>query len=118
MMLCEVMISALVSDPTVWVVLRSLSGLLKGAVDDDESDDRNEIWAAGEFGRGVMSLEGRMALGGEIEGTASLMADDKGSICCFSWIDPTILSSRSGVMCVSFPRLVASNEGCFRVEPC
>ena len=43
MMLCEVMISALVSDPTVWVVLRSLSGLLKGAVDDDESDDRSEI---------------------------------------------------------------------------
>lgn len=53
-----------------------------------------------------------------MEGTASLMVGDKGSICCFSWIEPTILSSRIGVMRVSLPRLVASKEGCFRLEPC
>ena len=40
MMLCDVTSSALVSEPTVWVLLRSLAGLLSGAVEEEDSDDR------------------------------------------------------------------------------
>ena len=59
----------------------------------------------GDWGRGVMSVEGRTV------GTASTMVGDSGSTgSCFSCIDSTIFSNRKGDMRVSFPRLVA-NEG-------
>lgn len=81
MMLWEVRISALVSDPHVCAPLMSLSGLLMGAVDDEESDERKDMFMVGDVGRGVMSVDGMT------EGTAPTMVDDSGSISCFSCIE-------------------------------
>ena len=42
MLCCEFKHSALVSEFIVCAILRSLSGLLKGAVDVEESDERSD----------------------------------------------------------------------------
>ena len=78
MMLCDVRSSALVSEPTVCVVLRSLSGLLRGAVEVDESEERNGTWTLGDLGRGVISVDGISS------GTASTMVGESGAMACFS----------------------------------
>ena len=57
-MLCELWHSALVSDPTVCVALLSLSGLLIGAVEDEESDDRKGACMVGEAGLATVSVDG------------------------------------------------------------
>jgi len=100
-MLCALRSSALVSDPTVWVVLRSLSGLLRGAVDAEESEDLMGACAVGDAGRGVMLVEGIA------DGTASTIMGDRGSMSCFSCIEETIFAIRNDEMCFSVPRLVA-----------
>lgn len=68
-------------------------------MDDDESDERKGACIVGEFGRGVMSLEGNKG------GIASEIVGESGPICCLSWIDTTIFSRPSDVMCFSLPRL-------------
>jgi len=71
-MLWEVRSSALVSEQTVCVVLRSLSGLLNGAVEDEESEERNGAFMVGDVGRGVMSADGITI------GMASAMVGERG----------------------------------------
>ncbi len=48
--------SALVSDPAFSRALQSLSGLLRGAVDAEESEEREEVWIEGDAGRSVASV--------------------------------------------------------------
>ena len=100
-MLCDCISSALVLESTESVALRSLSGLLIGTVEVEDSDERRGAWRVGDFGRGVMSAEGM------VSGNAAVMAGESGAISCFSFIDSIILSRRNGVMCFSLPRLVA-----------
>jgi len=102
--------SALVSEPMVWIVLLSVSGLLIGAVEDEESEERNGASMVGEVGRGVMSVESNTA------GMASEMLGDKGPISCLSLIEQTIFSKPNEVMCFSFPRDAAMVVGGFRFE--
>lgn len=100
-MLCDWMSSALVSEFTVSVTLRSLSGLLIGMVEEEDSDERRAAWTVRDSGRGVISVEGM------ISGKASIIAGESGAMSCFSFMDSIILSSLNGVMCFSLPRLVA-----------
>ena len=91
--------SALVSDPTVCVALLSLSGLLIGAVEDEESDDRKGACIVGEAGLEVVSVDASNA------GIAPARVGESGSSDCRSCIDVTIFSRPQGVMCLSLPRL-------------
>ncbi len=72
-----------------------------GAVEDEESEERNGAFMEGDVGRGVMSVDGNTA------GIALAMVDERRSMCCLSWIDTTIFSRSNEVMCLSFPRLAA-----------
>jgi len=92
--------SALVSDPAFSKTLQSLSGLLRGAVDAEEPEERREVCVEGDAGRGVASVHGG------IGGIASVIDDGNGhgSPSC-SWMDETIFSRSIDVMCFSFPRL-------------
>ena len=80
MTLCELGTSALVSEPTVCCTLSSLSELLRGAVDAEESDDWN----------GALMLEttrGMMLVGGGtvgIGGIAFAMLGERGVMSCLS----------------------------------
>lgn len=73
--------SALVSDPNLGAVLLSLSTLLIGAVEEDDSEEWRGTCTVGEAGRGVMSVDGK------IVGTASAIVGDNGSKPCFSLIE-------------------------------
>lgn len=55
------------------VVLLSLSGLLKGAVDEDDSEEWSGTLMVGDCGRGVMSVDVKT------DGTASAIVGDNGS---------------------------------------
>ncbi len=92
--------SALVSDPAFSRALQSLSGLLRGAVDAEESEEREEVWIEGDAGRSVASVHSR------IGGMASVIDDGNGhgSSSC-SWMEETIFSRSIDVICFSFPRL-------------
>ena len=92
--------SALVSDPVVSRMLQSLAGLLRGAVDAEDSEEWIEVRIEGEAGRGVISVHGG------IGGIASVIDDGNGhgSSSC-SCIRETIFSRSIDVMCFSFPRL-------------
>ena len=89
------------SELIVRVALFSLSGLLMGAVDEEESEDRNGAFIVGDTGRGVISVEGR------IDGIASDILGERGPISCLSLIEDTIFSKPSEVICFSLPREVA-----------
>ena len=97
--LWEVMSSALVSDPTVCLELCSLPGLLSGAVDEEDSEDRRGACIEGDAGRGVMSVEGMSV------GTALAMDGESGSIFFCSLIESTICSSRNEEIGFSRPLL-------------
>lgn len=97
--------SALVSEPTTCVTLFSLSGLLTGAVDEEESEERNGAFIVGDVGLGVMSREGSTA------GMASEMLGERGPISGLSLIEYTIFSKPKDVMCFSLPREFATIVG-------
>ena len=90
------------SELIVCCALLSLSGLLKGAVDEEEPEDGKGALMVGDAGRGVISMEGG------IGGIASAMLGERGVISCLSWIEWTILSRPKEVMCLSFPLLFDS----------
>lgn len=73
--------SALVSEPTTCAPLFSLSGLLTGAVDEEESEERNGAFIVGDVGLGVMSREGSTA------GIASEMLGERGPMSGLSLIE-------------------------------
>lgn len=83
------------------MTLLSLSGLLVGAVDDEESDDRYGAFSVGEVGRGIVSVEGI------IEGMAFVIVGERGAIACLSLTEQIIFSKPSDVMCFSRPREAA-----------
>lgn len=107
-MLCELGPSALVSEPTVCCALLSLSGLLRGAVDEEESEERKGALMVGDTARGVISVGG---LGNG--GIASAILGERGAISCLSWIEWTIFSRPKEVMCFSFPLLLDSVDSGF-----
>ena len=81
--------------------LRSLPGLLRGAVDADDSEECMELCSEGDVGRGVRSVVCRT-------GGIALVIDagnghGRSSCSCMS---DTIFSRWTEVMCFSFPRLV------------
>lgn len=95
-------VAALVSEPTVCCALLSLSGLLRGAVDEEESEERKGALMAGDAARGVAVVDGG------IGGIASAILGERGAISCLSWIEWTIFSRPKEVMCFSFPLLLDS----------
>ena len=112
MTLCEIGPSALVSEPTVCCALLSLSGLLRGAVDEEESEERKGALMVGDTARGVISVDG---LGNG--GIASAILGERGAISCLPWIEWTIFSRPKEVMCFSFPLLLDSTgSGCGEVS--
>lgn len=96
------------SDPTVCLELFSLPGLLRGAVDEEDSEDRRGACIVGDAGRGVMSVEGRVV------GTASAMDGESGSTFCCSLIESTIFSRRNEEMCFSRPLLTPVADSVLR----
>lgn len=62
------------SDAAVFLVLLSLSEPLKGAVDEDDSDEWKGALTMGELDFGVTSVEGKTW------GTASVIEGDNGAI--------------------------------------
>lgn len=99
--LWELGISALVSEPTVCCVLLSLSGLVRGAVEEeDESEERKGALNVLGAPRGVISVDRGTG------GIASAMLGERGTISCLSWIEWTIFSRPKDVMCFSFPLLL------------
>ena len=48
-----------------------------------------------------------MSVDGNTAGMASAIVGESGPICCLSWIETTIFSRPSDVMCFSLPRLAA-----------
>ena len=107
--LCEVISSALVSEPTVCIAPRSLSGLLRGLVDDEESEKRSGACVVGDAARGVIFVDGNVA------GTASAIEGDNGSNSFFSLMLNIIFSNPSEVMCFSVPLLVLLIDSVLRV---
>lgn len=78
---CAVMDSVLVSEPTTCVELASLSGLLRGAVEEEESEERKGAFIVGDVDWGAMSIEGR------IVGMASEMLGERGPMSGLSLIE-------------------------------
>lgn len=110
MTLWEVMSSALVSDPTVWVADRLLSGLLAGAVEVELSEESRGTAEAGDWWRSVLcAIDGT-------DGDASAIDGDNGSRSFFSLMLRTIFSKPSDVMCFSVPLLRLSIESCLRTR--
>ena len=96
--------STLVSEPTVWVALLSLSGLLIAAVEDEESDDRCGARRICEVGSGEAS-----AVNGDdiIFGMASEILGESGVIFDLYLTEHIIFSKPKEVICFSRPREVA-----------
>ena len=105
MTLWEVNSSALVSESKVRAALRSLSGLLKGTVDEEESDDRRGTLVV----TALLMLE-RAPNSCDCEGTALTMLGERAVMLCFSLIDSTIFSNRNGDMRLCLAR--HGTEGC------
>lgn len=103
--LWEVISSELVAEPLNGPPSFEL-GLLKGAVEDEESEGCRVNFRAGEEDRGVISVVGISPVEGSEVGTASTIDGDSGSISFLSLIEITIFSSPSDVMCFSRPLLL------------
>lgn len=99
--------SALVSEPTVCCALLSLSELLRGAVDEEEFEERKGALMVGDAARGVISVDGGFG------GIASAILGERGAISCLSWIEWTIFSRPREVICFSFPLLLDSEGSGF-----
>ena len=106
--------SALVSEPTDGLELRSLSDALRGAVDVEESEERLGAWMmVGELQLAFMSVEA--SAWGRVFGTTSLIVGERGSISCFSCIELIIFSRSSGRKRLSLP-LLEDNDGDFNED--
>ena len=92
--------------------LRSLSGLLRGAVDADDSDEYIDVCSEGDAGRGVIPELDRTG------GIALVIDAGNGQGCSScSCMEETIFSRWTEVICFSLPRLLDWNECAASVEP-